>query len=157
MLTGLDAEGYPYGVRVRPRADAAARVIEVSLCPYATFREGRASLLCHSHDEQLWNLRSFLARGNLRRREGEGRAFEPRSFVPGAGLEGPTGMVRFVRGSRSNARRYLKKRGLARPSAPWGRINEIKDQAREDGRPRAAPLPALAVPNVPLGCRRCTS
>jgi hypothetical protein len=53
-------------------------------------------------------------------------------------------MVRFVRGSRQNAERYLKKRGLTRPSIPWNRINEIKAQARVGERP----------PVVPSGPRR---
>ncbi len=48
-------------------------------------------------------------------------------------------MVRFVRGSRRNAERYLKKRGLARPRIPWTRINEIKAQAREGRSPSAVP------------------
>ncbi len=143
VLTGLDAEGYPYGVRCRPRADSTRRVIGVPLPAHAPVQVGPASLLCHAHDEELWNLRSFLVRGVLRR-EGEGWVFEPRAFVPGAGVGGPMGMVRFVRGSRQNAERYLKKRGLTRPSIPWNRINEIKAQAREGGRP----------PVVPSGPRR---
>ena len=143
VLTGLDAEGYPYGVRVRPRADPTKRLITVPLPAHAPVQAGPASLLCHSHDEDLWNLRSFLVRGVLRR-EGEGWTFEPRAFVPGAGVGGPMGLVRFVRGSRQNAERYLKKRGLARPSIPWTKINEIKAQARQD-----KPLSAL-----PSGPRR---
>ena len=138
VLTGLDAEGYPYGVRVRPRADPIGQVLRVPLPDYATVQAGPASLLCHAHDEDLWNLRSFLVRGVLRREEGIW-AFEPRAFVPGAGVGGPMGLVRFVRGSRQNAERYLKKRGLARPSIPWNRINEIKAQARQDKRPPAVP------------------
>jgi len=143
VLTGLDAEGYPYGVRVRPRADSARQVFGVPIPVHAPVQVGPASLLCHAHDEELWNLRSFLVRGVLRR-EGEGWVFEPRAFVPGAGVGGPMGMVRFVRGSRQNAERYLEKRGLTRPSIPWNRINEIKAQAREGGRP----------PVVPSGPRR---
>ena len=138
VLTGLDAEGYPYGVRVRPQADATGRVIRVPLAAHVPIQAGPASLLCHSHDEDLWNLRSFLVRGVLRREVG-GWAFEPHDFVPGAGVGGPMGLVRFVRGSRQNAERYLKKRGLARPSIPWNRINEIKAQARQDKRPPAVP------------------
>jgi len=35
-------------------------------------------------------------------------------------------MVRFVTGSRKDARRYLRKRGLSRPRIPWDEVNEIK-------------------------------
>ena len=92
VLTGLDAEGYPYSVRVRPRVDPTGRAIGVPLPAHAPVQDGPASLLCHAHDEDLWNLRSFLVRGVLRREEGIW-AFEPRAFVPGAGAGGP-GAVR---------------------------------------------------------------
>ena len=56
VLTGLDTEGYPYGVRVRSQADATGRVLRVPLPTYAPVQAGPASLLCHAHDENLWNL-----------------------------------------------------------------------------------------------------
>jgi len=148
VLTSLDAEGYPYGVRVLPRADPTGRVIRVPLPAHAPVQAGPASLLWHSHDDDLWNLRSFLVRGVLRR-EGEGWAFEPRALVPGAGVGGPVGLVRFVRGSRQNAERYLKKRGLARPSIPWTKINEIKAQARQDKPPPAVPSNSRRIDPLP--------
>lgn len=148
VLTGLDAEGYPYGVRVRPRADATGQVLRVPLPAYTPIQAGPASLLCHAHDEKLWNLRSFLVRGVLRREVG-GWAFEPRVFVPGAGVEGPMGMVRFVSGSRRNTERYLEKRGLARPSIPWNRINEIKAQAQESEGPPVGPSGSRRFDSLP--------
>src|SRR5215218_2999835 len=45
VLTGLDAEGYPYSVRCRPRIDPTARTLKVQLP--AAIRPGPASLLCH--------------------------------------------------------------------------------------------------------------
>lgn len=128
VLTGLDPEGYPYSVRCRPEVDRTARVLRIKLPGYAPVQAGPASLLCHEHDEELWNLRSFLVRGTLAREDG-GWAFRPQRFVPGAGVEGARGMARLVTGSRRNARRYLEKRGLSRPRIPWDRINEIKAQA----------------------------
>jgi hypothetical protein len=129
VLTGRDAVGYPYSVRCRPRIDPTARTLRVQLPAAIPLRPGSASLLCHRHDENMWNLKSFLVRGTLTR-EDPGWSFHPRKFVPGAGIGGPMGMVRFVIGSRRNARRYLEKRGLPRPRVPWGEINAIKAQAR---------------------------
>ena len=128
VLTGLDADGYPYSVRCRP--EPATRTLNVRLPAGTPVRPGPASLLCHRHDENLWNLKSFLVRGVLAR-EGESWVFHPERFVPGAGIGGPISMVGLVSGSRKNAKRYLKKRGLARPRIPWDDVQEIKAQARE--------------------------
>ena len=136
VLTGLDGEGYPYSVRCRARIDPTARTLRVRLPTAVSLRPGPASLLCHGHDKNMWNLKSFLVRGTLTR-DDPGWSFLPQRFVPGAGIGGPMGTVRFVIGSRRNARRYLKKRGLPRPRIPWGEINAIKAQARanESGHP----------------------
>jgi hypothetical protein len=138
VLTGLDAEGYPYSMRCKPWVDASARVLAVRLPAYASVQAGPACLLCHSHDENLWNLRSFLVRGALAR-EGGQWTFEPQRYVPGAGVEGLRGMVNFVSGSRRNTKRYLNKRGLSRPRIPWKAINEIKAQVQEERRLASMP------------------
>jgi hypothetical protein len=144
VMTGLDAEGYPYSVRCLPQADSAVRLIRVHLPAHASLAAGPASLLCHSHDENLWNLRSFLVRGTLAGEEGEW-IFEPHKYVPGAGVEGWRGMVRFVTGSRRNAKRYLEQRGLARPRISWKAINEIKAQIKEGD--RSAGVPSVSTPD----------
>ena len=130
VLTGLDAEGYPYSVRCRPRADPVRRVLRIRLPAAVPFRPGSASLLCHSHDENMWHLRSFLVRGELSS-DARGWRLDPLRFVPGAGIGGPVGMVRFVIGSRRNARRYLERRGLPRPRVPWAEIVAIKARVKE--------------------------
>jgi hypothetical protein len=133
VLTGLDAEGYPYSVRCRPRADPVRRVLRLRLPADIPVQPGSASLLCHSHDENMWHLRSFLARGELSS-DARGWKLRPVRFVPGAGIGGPVGVVRFVIGSRRNARRYLARRGLPRPRVPWSEIIAIKARAKEDRR-----------------------
>ena len=40
------------------------------------------------------------------------------------------GEGRFLTGTRRNARRYLRKRGLPRPRVPWEAVIAIKAQAR---------------------------
>ncbi len=128
VLTGVDAEGYPFGIRCRPRADEEARVLRVQVPEDVPIRSGRASLLYHEHDENLWNLKSFMVRGDLRR-DGRECSFYPKTFVPGVAVGGLRGMVQFVVGSRRTTNRYLGKRGLSRPVVPWREINAIKDRA----------------------------
>jgi len=129
VLSGLDEAGYPSSVRSRPYPDASgAEVLRVWLPPNTALRPGPASLLCHSHDENLWNLKSFLVRGVLNK-DAAGWSFEPVQFIPGAGIGGLPAMIRFFTGSRRNAGRYLKKRGLARPRFPWDEIKAAKNEA----------------------------
>ena len=50
---------------------------------------------------------------------------------PAAGIGGLIGLLRFVRAGRRRTRRYLEKRGLARPGVPWDRIDAVwKDVKR---------------------------
>lgn len=129
ILTGLDPEGYPFGVRCHPDPRPEAELLRLDLAQNCPIQVGPASLLCHRHDEKLWNLKSFLVRGTLERDE-QGWTFQPRQFIPGAGIGGPMGMVRFVTGSRRTARRYLQKRGLSRPKIPWDDVNAAKAEVR---------------------------
>jgi hypothetical protein len=129
VLSGIDEDGYPFSVRCRPYPDASgAEVLRVWLPPGTPLRPGPASLLCHSHNENLWNLKGFLVRGVLFLNFGEW-SVEPVRFVPGIGMGGLLGMIRLFVSSRRNARRYLEKRGLARPSIPWDEINAAKKEA----------------------------
>ena len=131
----LDDAGYPFSVRCRPYPDASgAEVMRVRLPALGALRPGPASLLCHSNDRNLWNLKSFLVRGVLKKDDG-GWSFEPNQFIPGAGIGGLPAMIRVFTGSRRNAGRYLKKRGLARPRIPWDEINAAKKDAFR-GRPK---------------------
>ncbi len=135
VLSGLDEAGYPFSVRCRPFPDkSGAEVLTVWLSPGTPIRPGPASLLCHSHDENLWNLKSFLVRGELGR-DARGWKFHPQRFIPGAGIGGPASMLRFLVGSRRTARRYLERRGLPRPRVPWEEIIAIKARAGVNRRP----------------------
>jgi len=129
VLSGLDEAGYPFSVRCRPYPDASgAEVLRVWLPADTALRPGPTSLLCHRHDENLWNLKSFLVRGALKKDTG-GWSFQPVRFIPGLGIGGLPAMIRFFTRSRRNARRYLERRGLARPRIPWDEINVAKKKA----------------------------
>ena len=68
---------------------------------------GPASLLFHSHDEELWNQKVFLLLGRLEG-EGPGRAFRPERPVGGIGLRSA---ARMLVGARRATKAYLKMRG----------------------------------------------
>lgn len=125
VLTGVDSEGYPYSVRCRARAEEGAGRIRLDLRGEHPLVEGPASLLCHSLNEQLWDLRNLLVRGVLAR-DGAGWVLRPVKFVPGAGIGSI--LKTFMEGRRVAAA-YLAKRGMSRPVIPWDRIRGAKQAA----------------------------
>lgn len=125
VLAAFDAAGRPTLARLRPRPDAAARRFALDLPAAADLRPGPASLLCHSHDEQLWTLRSFVAAGELAR-EGDGWTLAPSRYVPGGDRMGPVAVIRTLRELRATAQGYLDRRGLERPRIPWDEYAALK-------------------------------
>ncbi len=117
VLTGLDAQGNPYSLRCRPELDRDAQVLRVCMPTSSEIVPGPAGLLYHRHDERLSGLASFLVRGTLVQ-DGRGWAFHPLRYVPGVGVQGLRGWLRFVLDGRRNARRYLAKRGWSPPRDP---------------------------------------
>ncbi len=131
VVAGCDVDGYPVSVRCVPTADASTGTFSLPLSNDLGLVAGPAWLLCHSHDDRFWSLRSFGARGSLERTLDDWR-FRPIAFVPGLG--GIVPMVRLFLAGRRRARRYLNSRGLVPPAVPWDRINAIKHEmaARRD-------------------------
>ena len=138
VLSGLDTAGRPFSVRCHTQADSANQVLRlqtdaVGFAQWAAPLEpGPACLLFHKHDDRLWNLLSFVVRGTLERNE-QGWALRPVQFIPGVGIGGLMSYVRFLVDGRRTTNRYLRKRGLARPSIPWHEWQEVFDQAKEAG------------------------
>lgn len=119
-----------------PAADEPPVLRRVSLVPEADERclrveslggelpgDGPASLLLHSHDEDLADLRLAACVGRVEE-AGQQRTthvrFRPERVVPvpGDGTT-PLAMLRTVRTLRRTARRYLERRGLGRPAVAW--------------------------------------
>jgi hypothetical protein len=111
VITGVDPAGFPVSARCRPQVDAAERVLRVQLPPGTGLQPGPAGLLCHTHDERLWNLKSFLVRGVLERDALGWRL-------------------------RRNAQRYLEQRGWPRPRVPWGELKAFVDELKS-GNPKS--------------------
>jgi hypothetical protein len=118
VLSGVDREGYPYSVRCQPSLEAGQQRLRVGLPTETMLQPGPACLLCHRHDEHLWNLKSFVVRGRLEQ-DGEGWLFCPEQFIPGVGIGGWRSYVNFVRNGRAATRAYYAKRGLPVPKVQW--------------------------------------
>jgi hypothetical protein len=131
VLTGVDSDGYPFSIRCAPELDESKQVLRVSLPGWTRIRQGPASLLCHRHNHLLWDLRSFMVRGNLEPAGGETWLFRPTRFVSGVGVGGLAGMIRFGLAKRRAARRYLERRGLARPRIDWVQLKALQARARQ--------------------------
>ena len=133
VLSAVGPDGYPVSVRVSPRLDAADELLLLAdelPVPMAT---GPASVLCHSHDQQLWHLRSVLIRGVLSRdvpESGRSWVLRPTAVVPGTGTAGPLGDARTFLAARRRASRYLARRGLQRPVVPWADVRALRRSVR---------------------------
>ena len=127
VLTGTDPDGYPVSVRCQPVP--ADGVLRVQRPAWLTVSPGPASLMSHSHDEQVWKLRGFLARGVLETEGGEGGglAFRPLRFTWTAG-GGLRSTIKLFRGTRRAAAGYLQRRDMARPKVPWEIIKAAKER-----------------------------
>ena len=124
VLSAIDAAGFPYSVRCVVQVDGAHKLLRLEQVGDLPVQPGPASLLCHSHDERLWNMKSFVVRGKLRQDE-QGWLFEPTQFIPGAGIGSPMDQFKALSKNRKSATTYLEKRGLARPEVDWDGIKRI--------------------------------
>lgn len=130
VLTVFDGSGNPTSVRCRPVP--AGDALSIELPPWLDAVEGRAGLMCHDHDHELWHQRSFNVRGRLTGEAGRW-LFHPERLVLGMGY-GPLSLLRMMARGRRRAARYLEARGLARPRVPWDQMAAIKREAFRGGR-----------------------
>lgn len=125
VVTALDEDGYPVSVRQATSAyDAATGELPVALAETLKPAPGPAGLLCHSHDEKLWNQTAIAIKGTLEHR-GDDWVFVSTAFTPPPRLA-PVQMLKRVRASTD---RYLARRGLQPPVVNWAAIAEISRRA----------------------------
>jgi hypothetical protein len=126
VLTVLDADGYPASARVDPHSyDGTSGELQASLPDTLNAAAGPANLMCHYHDEKMWNIRSVAVKGRLERRS-ETWVFVSTSFTPPSKLA----VVSFIKGARTSGQKYLDRRGLERPQLDWAAIKELGARAR---------------------------
>ena len=127
VIVWRDAEGYPTSTRCHPVPDAARKALRITSAQGDRFQVGPAGLLCHSHDRDTWNLRSFHANGELHQ-DDAGWWLVPTRVIPGAGLTGLRGNIASLRASNRDARAYLRTRGLKKPRIDWTEIDAAKKE-----------------------------
>lgn len=130
VVTGVDANGYPFSFRCVPQIDEAEQVLRIHLPASVRIQPGRAGLMCHSHDEQMWNLKNFVVHGDLEF-QADGWVFRPRRFIPGGGVGGPLSDMKMMLNASRSAKRYLAKRGLPRPTIPWDAIKTLRAESKK--------------------------
>ena len=128
VLTGIDNEGYPFSIRCTPQVDENRKLLLIKQSGDDRIQPGPAGLLCHSHNEELWNLKSFQILGTLEQTE-QGWAFQVERSIP-EGEPKPIDQIKAIFKSRANAKKYLEKHGLPRPSVDWKGINDLKAEAK---------------------------
>lgn len=127
VVTAQGLDGYPFSVRQDARRyDAATGTMVVELPDVLHPGIGAANLLCHEHDESLWNLRAIHLQGTLERR-GSDWVFVSSAFTRPPRLA----LWRLSRRMRASSRRYLLKRGLGEPEVNWTAIKQIWSEVRE--------------------------
>lgn len=131
VLSARDADGYPASVRTAVRPDAGREVVGVGVLSDVDLQPGPASLLLHSHNEQLWDFRSHSMRGSLER-DGDRWIFRPAPTPLRAGSDG-LAMARELLACRKAAAAYLRKRGITRPAVPWERLRALTAEQRRRG------------------------
>ena len=130
VLAARDADGVPWLLRVRPELDRTG-VFRLDVPAGEPVEPGPASLLCHFHDEQLWNMRSVVVVGELARHERSWH-FSATRVVPGASTN-PVRMIQTVAGCRRSARQYLERRRLTSPPVDWAAYDSLKSQLKPHG------------------------
>lgn len=125
VVAFVDEEGRPTSFRCRPVPNAASRALVVAPPSDLRLREGRAGLLCHRHNAQLWRLKSFHVGGTLLERDGRW-VLVPDRLTIGLGHGGPVSQLRLVRRGQRTAAAYLARRGWERPAIDWHRFDHIK-------------------------------
>lgn len=126
VLTIVEESGYPLSVRCRFTVDPETQRLHLMPMPGVEIHAGDASLLCHSHDAALDNLRTLTIRGKLTH-EGDEWVFVPVKFQPGLGMNGFWRDVvqGAIIGPRRSAKQYLEKHGLSRPQVPWDVLKKL--------------------------------
>jgi hypothetical protein len=126
VVTALDVDGYPFSVR-QSASHYDAATGELPVVPPETFRPtgGPANLLCHSHDESLWNLSAIQIKGTLDRRADDW-VFVILAFTPPSRFA----LWDLMKRMRAASRSYLARRQLAVPEVDWVAIEEIWKHVR---------------------------
>ena len=126
VVTAVDPAGYPVSIRqAAPHYDPETGEFTVEWPSGLAVSEGPAVVLCHSHDEKLWNIKQLQIKGRLERREDKW-VFRSTGFrAPPASALGV--FLRLARDMRKTGKRYLDRRGLKAPKVNWGALKALRN------------------------------
>jgi hypothetical protein len=130
LLTGFDEDGFPFSIRCQPTAERKNRRLLIDIPDSARIQPGKASVLMHSHNEELWDLIQFLIRGTLVKTD-EGHYFVPASVSGSPRKAGALDAIKTLRAIRRRGNAYLNNRNLPRPEVPWDDIQRFQQRAAE--------------------------
>ena len=127
VLATVVGDAPPVLRRVRPCPGPDGRTLRLEGAdPDELAGATSANLLLHSHDDQLSRLRQLALVGTLTVGP-EGTRLRPtRLLGTDANATTPLALVRTVHRLRGATRRYLDRRGLARPSIPWQEYRALR-------------------------------
>lgn len=128
IVTALDPLGYPVSIRQpAPHYDPATGEFTVEWPTGLAVTAGPATVLCHSHNEKLWNIKQLQIKGRLDRRAGQW------VFVTTDFRRSPTSQLgiflRLARDMRKSGKSYLGRRGLEKPTVNWKALKALRHRS----------------------------
>ncbi len=129
VLTGIDSDGYPFSIRCKPQVDETRQVLLINQGGDDHIQPGPAGLLFHSHNDEVWDLKSFQILGSLEKAE-QGWVFHVERSIP-EGDPGPFDQIQMLLKSRADAKKYLERCSLPRPKVDWTGIKELRAEAKK--------------------------
>ncbi|MEO8607212.1 MAG: hypothetical protein ABI690_04990 [Chloroflexota bacterium] len=132
VISLVGTDGYPLSLRCNPVVDKTQGVLKIQLPDNLPLAAGDASLLCHSHNEELFDLRSVTIEGRLEKM-GDIWQFRATKLTQ---VMGRSKFLEFIQDvilkPRRNTKRYLEKAHLPRPSIDWARLKALAAEADKD-------------------------
>jgi len=129
VVSGVGQDGYPLSLRCNPILNHGSTILNIQLPASLPLAEGDASLLCHSHNEQLFDLRSVTIEGRLEK-AGDIWQFHPTKVTQ---VMGRSRVLEFIEDvilkPRRNTRKYLAKANLPRPKISWARLKVLAKES----------------------------
>jgi hypothetical protein len=127
VLAAVDGGGRPMLLRVVPELRYGGLFLPTPADQ--RLATGPASLLLHRHNANVGAMRGVVLTGSIDA-QGDGFWFRADRLIDGQKRLDPVTAARVVRGLRSEANRYLERRGIARPGIPWDELKALKAEIR---------------------------
>jgi hypothetical protein len=129
VISLVGDDGYPLSLRCNLILNHADAIFNIQLPANLPLADGEASLLCHSHNEQLFDLRSVTIEGRLEK-TGDMWQFHATKMTQ---VMGRSKFLEFIQDviikPRRNTKKYLRKANLPRPKISWARLKALAEES----------------------------